>query len=134
MSPANSKPAKAVQNRTVDHAAGSGDDKTAEVALRRSEELFRSIFESSTVGVAVLTPDTRFDRVNPAFCALTGYSGQELLAVRSAEITYPDDLPLMLSHLEQLLAGATTSFVLEKRYLRKDGSTIWVRKQRVARA
>jgi PAS domain S-box-containing protein len=64
---------------------------------------------------------------NPAFCAITGYSLEELRRLNCAAITHPDDLADMRSHLEKLLAGTIGSFALDNRYYRKNGSTIWVR-------
>lgn len=65
--------------------------KGADEALRRSEERFRGVFETSLVGVVILTPDARFLQVNRAFCSITGYSEGELRARDWAGITHPDD-------------------------------------------
>jgi PAS domain S-box-containing protein len=95
-------------------------------ALRESEERLRAVFNSSAVGVAILTPDARFIEANDAFSEISGYSGEELRSRDSASLTHPDDCASMQAHIDKLLAGSASSFVIEKRYRRKDGSTIWV--------
>jgi PAS domain S-box-containing protein len=100
--------------------------RAAVEALRESEERLRAVFNSSAVGVAILTPDARFIEANDAFCEISGYDGEELRSRDSASLTHPDDCASMLAHIDDLLAGRASSFVIEKRYRRKDGSTIWV--------
>ncbi|HVV45149.1 MAG TPA: PAS domain S-box protein, partial [Bryobacteraceae bacterium] len=102
------------------------DRKDAEKALRESEEMLRAIFNSSAVGVAVLTPDTRFVEVNKAFCSITGYSEAELLQLDCAALTTPDDCARMREQIAQLLTGHIETFVIEKQYFRKTGEMIWV--------
>jgi PAS domain S-box-containing protein len=103
------------------------DRKMAEEALRRREEFFRSVFESSAVGVAILTPDTRFVQANNAFCSTVGYSEDELRGLDCRCLTHQDDLAAMEKLLPQLIAGEIPTFVLEKRYFKKNGELIWVR-------
>ncbi len=100
--------------------------KEAEEALRESEERFRNVFESSSVGVAILTLDTRFLQVNDAFCQIVGYSEKELRTLDCASLTHPQDLPKLRELINGLVAGDIPKFVLEKRYFTKDGRTIWV--------
>lgn len=100
--------------------------RIAEEALRESEERLRAVFNSSAVGVAVLTPQAHFIESNDAFTDITGYSGEELRLLDSARLTHPDDRASMQAHIDELLAGRRSSFVIEKRYRRKDGSIIWV--------
>jgi PAS domain S-box-containing protein len=100
--------------------------KEAEEALRESEERFRNVFESSAVGVAILTLDARFLQANEAFCQILGYSEEELQALDCASLTHPKDVPKMQELINELVAGETPKFVLVKRYFTKDGRTIWV--------
>ncbi len=111
---------------SLERAQAEESRRIAEEALRESEERLRAVFNSSAVGVAVLTPDARFIEANDAFTEITGYSGEELRSLDSAALTHPDDCASMLAHIDALLAGRQSSFVIEKRYRRKDGSIIWV--------
>jgi PAS domain S-box-containing protein/putative nucleotidyltransferase with HDIG domain len=98
----------------------------AEHALRESEQCFRAVFEQAAVGMAHIALDSHFVRVNDKFCAILGYTRPELLDRNCYEITYPDDQHKSRELNRQLLAGERESFATEKRYLRKDGTTVWV--------
>ncbi|MGH9468386.1 MAG: PAS domain S-box protein [Terriglobales bacterium] len=95
---------------------------------RQDADRLRAIFDASAVGVIEFDLDTRLLRVNAAFCTITGYSEAELLRMDCTELTHPDDLPLMQRLFQQLLSGEVPNFVYEKRYRRKSGETMWVRK------
>ncbi len=97
----------------------------AEEEASEAEEKFRLTVEHAPVGIARLNPDGRFEDVNPQFCAITGYSRQELLASGFAAITHPDDLAQTVAGWDRLRAGTRRSFTLEQRYIRKDGTLIW---------
>jgi PAS domain S-box-containing protein len=94
----------------------------AALAVRRGEDLFRATFENAAVGIAHVTPDGRWLRVNESLCRLTGYRNEELLARTFADITHPDDLDADWSNVTRLLDGEADSYQIEKRYIRKDGS------------
>lgn len=98
----------------------------AQNALAASEHRFRDTFELAGVGIAHVGLDSRFLLVNDHFAAITGYSPEELTATGFAGITHPDDLRADLSLLARLTAGDIPGYSMEKRYLRKDGSTAWV--------
>ncbi len=96
-------------------------------ALRQSEEEFRSMFELSLVGQAQTNPLTlRFLYVNHKFCKITGYSDAELRNMTAMDITHPDDREMNKIKWQEVLDGKTPELFLEKRYIRKDGSLIWV--------
>lgn len=99
--------------------------KEAEEALRESEEQFRAIVSQATAGVAQTDPKGAFVLVNQRYCDLTGYSREELLTMRMQDITHPEDLPRNLESFAQLLRDGP-DFVIEKRYIRKDGTIVWV--------
>ena len=97
----------------------------AREALRESEERYRGIVDQSVAGIAETDATGRFVIVNDRYCEMTGYSRAALLQSQILQITHPEDLP---GHLE-ILKQATVSgepFQVEKRYVRQDGSTIWV--------
>jgi PAS domain S-box-containing protein len=97
-----------------------------EQALRESEELYRSTFELADLGVAHQSPDGRWLQVNDKVSEIVGYSRDELLKMRFQDITYPDDLEVELTQLEKMTAGLADTYAGEKRYIRKDGSVVWV--------
>jgi two-component system, sensor histidine kinase and response regulator len=102
------------------------DRKRAEEALRESEERFRGTFENAAVGIAHTHPEGRFLRVNEKFCAIIGYPREELLEKTWHDITLPDDLAASIDVSAAALRGESPGLPLEKRYLRKDGSLVWV--------
>jgi two-component system sensor histidine kinase UhpB len=98
----------------------------AEDGLKESEQKFRSTFEQAAVGIAHITPDGRFLRVNQKLCDILGYAPEELLGITFMDITHPDDREEDLA-LEPALAGGLSSYVTDKRYIHRNGSTVWVR-------
>ena len=97
-----------------------------EAALRESEERFRSTFEQAAVGIGHIAPDGRWLRANQKLAEITGYSPEELSNLTYHQITYPEDLPVDMAQAAKLAAGELDHFVMEKRYIRKDGSIVWV--------
>ncbi len=95
-------------------------------ALHQSEERFRSTFEQAAVGISHIAPNGRYLRVNQRFCEILGYSEEELLQRTLSEITHPDDMSRGLDLTSLPLTGPITSTGIEKRYLRKDGTPVWV--------
>ncbi len=102
------------------------DRRQAETAQRASEERFRSAFDHAPIGVALLGIDGSFVDVNPAMCEITGHSPEGLLGSSCQAITHPDDLGADLALMDRLLAGEMASYRLEERYLRPDGSSVWI--------
>ena len=100
--------------------------KLAEGKLRASEERFRRTFEMAGSGVAHIGLDRRFLRVNRRLCEIFGYSEAELLGLTGRQISHPDDLDAINEQRPRLHAGEIDAIRLEKRYLRKDGSPVWV--------
>lgn len=98
----------------------------AEKELQEREERFRATFEQAAVGIAHTAPDGTWLRVNQRLCDIVGYTREELLQKAFQDITYPDDLAIDLAQANRLLAGEIATYALEKRYLKKDGSIIWV--------
>ncbi len=92
----------------------------------QSEQRFRATFEQAAVGIAHVGLDGRWLRVNHKLCLITGYAEEELLTRDRPSITYPDDMPDELDSRQKLLAGEVPSSTKEIRYVRKDGSLVWV--------
>jgi PAS domain S-box-containing protein len=96
-------------------------------AQARGETRFEATFEQAAVGLALVALDGSWLRVNRTLCEIVGYDHDALLARTFQDITHPDDLESDLGYMRQLLAGDITAYVMEKRYIRKDGSPIWVK-------
>ena len=102
--------------------------KRAEEALRASEERFRVIVDQATAGIAQVDLTGRFVLVNQRYCDIVGYPMAELLQKRMQDITHPDDLSRNVELFQRLVTEAGNDFLIEKRYIRKDGSEVWVSK------
>jgi len=100
--------------------------KLAVQALRESEERFRMTFESSGIGKVLTELNGSFFRVNDAICSMIGLAEEEMLSMSIKEITHPDDLSESNDYVKKLLQGnfENDTFVLEKRYLHKNGDII----------
>ena len=103
-----------------------GHRRAAQAALQRSEGRLRAMFESTTVGVAVLATDGKFIEINDAFCTIAGRTREEMLALDFAAITHPSDVAAMQERVATLREGRSDSYVSDKRYVRPDGSIVWV--------
>jgi PAS domain S-box-containing protein len=90
------------------------------------QRLFRTLFEQVAVAIACVGLDGRFLCVNQRYCDLVGYTAEELLSRTVFSITHPDDIDAALSALEGIVDGNIQSYTTEKRYIRKDGSYVWV--------
>jgi PAS domain S-box-containing protein len=93
--------------------------------LALSESTLRSAFDHSAIGMAIVMPDGRFERVNKELCRILGYSEKELLETTFQQITHPDDLDKDLSYLTQCLNKTITRYRMEKRYFHKNGTIVW---------
>jgi PAS domain S-box-containing protein len=102
------------------------DRKRAEEALRESEERFRGTFENAAVGIAHTDLEGRFLRVNEKLGDILGYSREELLARKAQDIMCPEDRAADPQLLRPLLRGEVPSFSRDTRYIRRDGSPVWV--------
>ncbi len=100
---------------------------TVENALREKMLEYEAMFERSLIGKAQADPTTgRFLKVNRAFADMLGYSPDELCRMTSLEITHPDDRERKVQGFEKVRTGNADQWHNEKRYLRKDGTAIWV--------
>ena len=102
------------------------EQKLAEEALRKSEADFRAIFELAGTGIAQADLRTgRLLRVNRRLCEITGYTAEELLMMTIQELTRPEDWEQDFAVYQQMLRGEG-EYEVEKLYVRKDGSPVWV--------
>lgn len=98
-----------------------------DVALLESEQNFRGTFENAAIGIAQVSIEGQWTKVNPVLCSILGYTEQELLGMTSQAITHEDDKAASEEKTAAATAGELQSYCLEKRYVRRDGEAIWVR-------
>jgi PAS domain S-box-containing protein len=121
-------PAEAAAMRLIAERVWSVIDRAwAEDTLRASEERFRATFENAAVGIAHVSVDGRWLRVNDKLCEIVGYAREQLLGMTFQDITHPEDLDTDLELVRQVLSGERLTYSLDKRYFRANGSIVWVR-------
>ncbi len=138
--PLESKDGRSIAVEFVCNVYQAGDEKViqcnvrditarrkVETDLRKSEGRFRRMFTAAGTGIAISTPQGRFLQANAAYCKMLGYTEAELLERDFASLTHPEDLTLNLKLRDEMLAGKREDFVMEKRYLKKSGETVWTR-------
>jgi PAS domain S-box-containing protein len=95
--------------------------------LRRSQARFQAVFENAAVGIALMSLDRRALEVNPITEKIIGYSAAELKNIDPRELTIPEDHNVDAELFPELIDGKRSSYVMERRYRRKDGTIFWAR-------
>jgi diguanylate cyclase (GGDEF)-like protein/PAS domain S-box-containing protein len=98
----------------------------SEALFKASEAGYRSMFELASVGIALVAPDGGWISVNTALCEILDYTPDELKHLTFQDITHPDDLNTDMELLRQLIGNEIDRYQMEKRYVRKDGASVWV--------
>ncbi len=120
-------------DRTGEHAAIAGGvavildvtaRREADGTVRPSDGDFEQVFERAPIGTGLMDLERRWTLVNRALCEITGYTTEELIDRRFAEITHPEDVDNDAEHYAQLLAGTIPAFQIEKRYFNAAGETL----------
>jgi formate hydrogenlyase transcriptional activator len=106
-------------------AAEIAERRRAEEALRKSEERFRTLFESAPIGISINNAEGKFLQVNRALENMLQYTEEELKTLSFKEVTLPEDLPESKQVFGELVAGQRQMFRIEKRYRRKNGDMVW---------
>lgn len=99
--------------------------KEAEEALRRSEARLSAIFTRAAVGLAELSPDGRFERVNAELCRVLERPPQQLLALNFSEVVHPDDLKSAMGTLRRVVESGEP-VAIDERMVRADGGAVWI--------
>ena len=94
--------------------------------LGEAEERFRKAFDDNRVGMALVSLDGTYQRVNQALCEITGYPPEKLVGKRFSEITHPDHVDADLEALREIIEGERYGYRTEKRYIHADGHPVWV--------
>jgi diguanylate cyclase (GGDEF)-like protein/PAS domain S-box-containing protein len=103
------------------------EQKEADTQLRESEQRYRFTFEQAPVGIAHTSPEGRFLRCNARFANIIGYSPEEVPGMTFQQITAPEDMDSSLEKLRMVSTSGRDTYCWEKRYIRKNGSLVWVR-------
>ena len=99
--------------------------KQVEEALRESEALFHTAFDSAPIGMALVSIEGHWLQANHALCQIVGYSEEELLRTNFQSITHADDLEPQMDMLYRTLIGELPGYQMEKRYIHKQGYPVW---------
>lgn len=117
-------------NGSVDYVVAVVEDlserKQAQTDLAESEARFKGVFEQAAMGIALVSTDGRWLRVNSKLCSIVGYTEAELLAKTFQDITHPDDLDTDLDQVRRMLAREIDTYSMEKRYYSKNGGIVWI--------
>jgi PAS domain S-box-containing protein len=101
-------------------------EKMLKVKLQNSEERFKGAFEYTALGMAIVNKEGYWIEVNNRLCEILGYSKEEFRAMRFDELTYSEDLEESLANREKLVNSEISAFRMEKRYVHKNKSLVWV--------
>jgi diguanylate cyclase (GGDEF)-like protein/PAS domain S-box-containing protein len=119
-----------VQTATGVHFNGFMHDiserRAAASHLQDAEERFRRAFDDAAIGMALVSPDGRWLRVNHALCEITGYPIEKLTGMQFRQITHPEDRGRDRKAMTRLLTGDLDRFQAERRYFHADGHVIWI--------
>ncbi len=102
------------------------EQKRTQLELALSEKRLAEAFEYSAIGMAIVSLEGKWLRVNKQVCEMLGYEEEELKAQTFQDITHPDDLDIDLDHVQELIEGKAENYMMEKRYFHKYGHIVWV--------
>ncbi|MCK4560595.1 MAG: PAS domain S-box protein [Calditrichia bacterium] len=100
--------------------------RDVEVALRKREHEYQLVFKDAPVGIVILDIEGHFLRINQKYCEITGYSEEELLKMRTQDITHPDDVQSTDAIVKRIISSKEPSHSFIKRYINKDGLVVCV--------
>jgi diguanylate cyclase (GGDEF)-like protein/PAS domain S-box-containing protein len=110
--------------KTSEPTQGIAEPESPSATAIPAADLQRT-FELAPVGIAHVAPDGHWLRVNQYVCNMLGYTRDELATLTYQDVTYPTDLEGDNALAQELLSGKRNSYILEKRYLHKDGNPVW---------
>ncbi|MDR3640266.1 MAG: response regulator, partial [Humidesulfovibrio sp.] len=117
-----------LEEELLAHVEGLLSEQQRHLAeLQEREKRFEATFEQAAVGMAHVSLQGALLRVNRTLCGILGYPPEELSRMTFQDVTHPDDLGADLVKMQQMLSGEINSFELDKRYITKQGTLVWVR-------
>lgn len=99
--------------------------RLAEEALSQSERHFRSYFDLGLIGMAITSLEKGWVEFNDTLYKMFGYSREDFARLTWTELTHPEDLESDLAQFNRVLAGEIDGYTIEKRFIRRDGSTLY---------
>ena len=111
---------------TLSDVTGPAPSSGEPALSAETERRYLLATQHAPIGIAIVAPDGVFLDSNDKLCRLLGYAREELVGKTFHEITHPDDLAGDVAHVEELLAGSSETYRIEKRYFTKDGRVLWV--------
>lgn len=114
-------------DQVVSFVLDISERKRTELELQESEDRFRAMFEQAAVGIARFELDGTWSKVNQKLCEITGFTAEELYQRTFIDITDPLDIAQDIREVARLQDGEIHSYSVEKRFMRKDGESIWVK-------
>ena len=118
--------AEAILNIVSIRAAGELERRDAESALLKSQKAFQNYFQNCSVGMSVTSPDKKWLEVNQSLCDMLGYSKEELGKLTWVGLTHPEDVEKNMILFLEMSEGKTDRYQLDKRFIRKDKSLLYV--------
>lgn len=118
---------RAVREQNAQLQQMVGEQKRVEVELRESQARFKAMFENAAVGVSLMTLDRHIVQINPKVTEITGYSAEEMYTINPSDMVLEADRFLDRDLFLELVSGKRDQYIMEKRYIRKDGSIFWGR-------
>lgn len=99
------------------------EQRNSQAEIIINEQRFRSIFENSSLGIALIGFDAKYLMVNNALCQILGYTPEEMLNMTFYDVTHPDDRDISRNALDYILTEDSIRYA--KRYIHKDGRVVW---------
>jgi PAS domain S-box-containing protein len=114
------------QDKTGEQLVSENEELRQQVAgLQEREQRFRKFFHQDLIGMAAVTVDGQWLEINDRLCEILGYPKDDLLRKTWKDLSHPDDLKSALSNFQRLISGEVDHYIIDKRYVRKDGSTVY---------
>ena len=124
-----STPLSDINNKVIG-VITTGIDITKENALKmklqEQEQKYSLIFNNANIGIKLIDLDGRLLDVNKRACDIIGYTKKELLTMQFQDLTYKEDINTELDYIKKLLQGESSFYEIQKRFIHKDGSMVWV--------
>lgn len=117
---------ESVLNLVAIRAAGELERRETELELLKSRQVFQNYFNNCSVGMSVTSPDKKWLEVNHSLCQMLGYSKKELSSLTWLDLTHSDDVDDNVVLFTDMANGKIDSYEINKRFIRKDGSLVYV--------